>query len=162
MISRKSGETMQVLSNNPSGTLVLNPPDLVSFVSRSPLGSVALVLKARDLVVNTGYTCHNDMMAAAGMQNVELDLEALNLDEATFRGGMNSEGVSFDIWNMDNRFAVESHQDALRTIYRFLSGHRRLAKAPPLTILVFDDDYVLTHIFDEAGLVEVRHELPEP
>jgi hypothetical protein len=147
---------MRVLANTPSGKLILNPSNVLALVNGSPHGAAALVARGRDLVVSTGYTCHNDMMAAAGLEHVDFDLEVLNFEEATFRGGMNSTSISFDIWNVGDRFEVDEYVDALRATYDFLSSHRKLAGGPPLGILIYDDDYVQTHSFDAAGLVAIR------
>lgn len=151
---------MRVLANLPSGKLILNPRDVLSLVEESPHGSAALVVKGRDVVVSTGFTCHNDMMAAAGMEHVPFDMSDLNFEEATFRGGMNAHEISFDIWNLEDRFAVESCVDALHAAFDFLSNHRKLPGSQKLTISIYDDDYVLTHLFDASGLVDVRVAAP--
>ncbi len=147
---------MRILSNGPDGKLILNPPNIVQLVKDSPMKNAALVICGNDAVVSTGYTCHNDMMAAAGIVETPYVLDAENTTEATFRGGINECGIIFHIWNENNAFEVEDHVCALQAAYDFLSQHRRLRHAPNLEIAVFDDDYVVTHHFSNAGLTDAR------
>jgi hypothetical protein len=136
--------------------MILNPPNVLQLVEDSPQQAAALVVRGKDIIVNTGYTCHNDMMAAAGIAENIYDLDNPNLEVATFRGGISKTGVSFDIWNQNDKIDVEAHVDALRAAYDFLLNHRKLSRTRSLEIAIYDDDYVLTHIFDGNGLTDVR------
>lgn len=147
---------MRVLSNSPSGKLILNPPHVLQLIEGSPHKAAALVVRGRDVIVNTGHCCHSDMMRAAGIEEQSYDLRQGNPEDATFRGGINLTGVSFDIWNKDADIAVENCLDALQAAYDFLKSHRKLNDALSLEIAIYDDDYVRTHTFDEHGLTDER------
>jgi hypothetical protein len=146
---------MRILSNGPGGKLILNPPSIVQLVKDSPMKNAALVIRGNDAVVSTGYTCHNDMMDAAGIVETPYVLDAKNITEATFRGGINEYGIIFHIWNKNNAYEIGDHVCALQAAYDFLSQHRRLRRAPNVEIAVFDDDYVVTHHFSNMGLTDV-------
>lgn len=151
---------MRVLSNTPSGKLILNPQNILQIVKDSPEKSAALVVRGKDIIVSTGYTCHNDMMDAAGIEMKNFDLSSNNVEEATFRGGINETGVSFDIWNLNDVVDVEGCTDVLQGAYDFLAAHRKLRHASQLQISIYDDDYVLTHTFDVDGLKGVQQSAP--
>jgi hypothetical protein len=147
---------MRVLSNTPEGKLILNPTDIRQLVEDSPQKAAALVVRGRDIIVNTTYSCHNDMMDAVGIVENPYNLKGCNLSEATFRGGIGKSGMTFDIVNMNDCAVVESHIEQLQAAYEFLRSHWKLRHVPSLEIAIFDDDYVRTHTFDANGLSDER------
>ncbi|MCZ7860979.1 hypothetical protein O9X98_06135 [Agrobacterium salinitolerans] len=147
---------MRILSNTPEGKIVLNPPDILSLVSQSHQKSAAVVVIGRDVIVSTLYTDHNTMMAAAGFEVRNFDVEKPDPEAATFRGVMDLNGASFDVWHRGDQNELGNHLTSIKMAYDFLSSHWRLRNVGPMEVAIYDDDYVRTHKFDELGLTDER------
>lgn len=153
---------MRILSNTPEGKIVLNPPDILSLVSQSHQKSAAVVVIGRDVIVSTLYTDHNTMMAAAGFEVRNFDVEKPDPEAATFRGFIDLNGASFDVWHRGNQSELERHIPSIGVAYDFLSSHWKLRNVGPLEIAIYDDDYVRTHKYDHLGLADERRPVATP
>lgn len=151
---------MRVLSNTPNGKLILNPPDIRQIIADSPRKAAALVVRGRDIIVDTTYSCHNDMMDAASIVENSFDLDGSNLPEATFRGGADLNNMTFHIVNEGDSAVIKDHIAQLELAFAFLKGHRKLRHIANLEIAIFDNDYVRTHTFDANGLTDERQLSP--
>lgn len=155
------GNQMRVLSNQPSGKVVLNPPDVARFAEQSQRG-VAVVIAGKDILVSSKELIdHNSMMAMAGIEVNNFDpLNPTEAAECTFRGGLLEGTLALDIWHPGNSSGVDDKIDGLKSVLEYMQAHRGLRNVTDIRLTVYDEDYVATHEFTRDGLIDLRVHSP--
>lgn len=145
---------MKILSREPSGVVVLNPPNIVAFAAQSKHNAAAIVVSGDDLIASTSILgCHNTMMEMAGIELRNFALADGNPKECSLRGGIHNGNVNIDIWNKDGKPEdVEAHVENLKRLLEFLTQHEGLRHASSVALTIFDDGYIESHVFTHQGL----------
>lgn len=154
---------MHVLYKDAEGSVVVNPPDPLSFVEASRFKAAGVVLCGKDLVVGTAYIDHCSMMDLAGIRHClyvldehdpDLAGEVTSLDPsaATLRGGTSGGKISFDVWHRGDPDRLPMLETRLQEVYDYIASHRKLRRFEEFALSIYDEDYVITHTYDAEGL----------
>jgi hypothetical protein len=165
---------MEILYSDSEGKVVLNPPDLGSFVRNSIHKGAGIVLLGKDALVGTAYIDHCSMMELAGITpclfNLDVDSPSIGKGPfssdpatATLRGGVGGDGkVSIEIWHRGDLDQLDALCDRLSVVLNHVKDHRKLRGFDHFELVIYDDDYVQSHVYTDEGLEDVRHHLSDP
>lgn len=143
------------------GKVVLNPPDVFSFVANSPSKAAGIVFDGDDVIVSTEpMTPHDVMMDYAGVEDKGFDLALWEPGSGSIRAGMNAEGISVDVWMHDDAEGFPYSHDRLQALLDYVTFHRRMKRLPDtfeIELVIYDTDFVAAFSFVEEGLFAIEN-----